>query len=137
MFFPLELTVSSYNWVPKQCLRVCWVNESPPASNLYRSGKQKRGYLFPPPLSFSFLMLMRVRSSIPGTICPSSGSGPQHSRRVQLLVCVQAESGDYTWFLWPNRLYIKSTSLDALCSGTSTVCSACSDFVCDVIVSNR
>ena len=60
---------------------------SHPLSNLYRRGKQGERVPVPPPLSLSFLMLMGVRSSIPGTICPSSGFGPQALQTCPI-VCV-------------------------------------------------
>lgn len=51
-------------------------------------GENKREGTCPPSLlSHSFVMLMRVRSSIPGTICPSSEFGPQALQTCPI-VCV-------------------------------------------------
>lgn len=140
------------NWVPvPQTLLGKWVT---PSLISIEGENRERGYLFPPPLSLSFLMLMGVRSSIPGTICPSSGFGPQALQTCPI-VCVcpsrkwwagmvlvaqkappsTARACCSLAYMW--RWEGCSRALCAATSGPSAVCSTASAaqiLCCDVLV---
>lgn len=78
-------------------------NESPLLCSLYGRKLKREGTCPPPFLSPSFLMVMWVRSSIPDTICPSSGSAPQ-ALWTYSIVCV-----------CPSRKWWTHMVLEALC----------------------